>query len=43
MRLGDFEARVEVENVDLEEYDVKVSPDGKEATCWIPSEEGKVR
>lgn len=28
---------------ELKEYSTKVSPDGKKATCWIPSQSGKVR
>ncbi|KAJ7157604.1 hypothetical protein C8R43DRAFT_403314 [Mycena crocata] len=41
MRLGQFSASVSVDGVELAEYAPEYSPDGKEATCWIPSEEGK--
>ena len=42
MRLGGFEASVKVDDVALDEYAVEISKEGKRATCWIPSQEGKV-
>lgn len=42
MLLGGFEASVKVDDVALDEYAVEISEDGKRATCWIPSQEGKV-
>ncbi|KAJ7253420.1 hypothetical protein C8J57DRAFT_1348050 [Mycena rebaudengoi] len=41
MQLGHFSASVSVDGVQLSEYAPEYSADGKEATCWIPSESGK--
>ncbi|KAF8193209.1 hypothetical protein K438DRAFT_2017799 [Mycena galopus ATCC 62051] len=41
MQLGQFSASVFVAGVKLSEYSVQYSPDGKEVTCWVPSEDGK--
>ncbi|KAJ7157603.1 hypothetical protein C8R43DRAFT_997112 [Mycena crocata] len=41
MRVGQFSASVSVGGVELAEYAPEYSADGMEATCWIPSEEGK--
>lgn len=38
-----FEALITVDNASLPEYQVAMSEDGNTVTCWIPSEEGKVR
>ena len=42
-QIGHFQAWIDVENEQLLEYGVEYSADGKQATCWIPSETGKVR
>jgi hypothetical protein len=36
-------ARVMIENNEIEHYDIHVDPAKKEVSCWIASEEGKVR
>ncbi|KAJ6512575.1 hypothetical protein C8R45DRAFT_1087726 [Mycena sanguinolenta] len=41
MHLGDSETLVAVDGVELSEFAVEYSADGKEASCWIPSECGK--
>ncbi|KAJ7483537.1 hypothetical protein FB451DRAFT_107859 [Mycena latifolia] len=41
MHLGQFSAYVSVDDVKLSEYTVETSADGTQATCWIPSENGK--
>ena len=41
-QIGNFQAWIDVENEHLPEYAVEYSADGKQATCWIPSEAGKV-
>ncbi|KAJ7759402.1 hypothetical protein DFH07DRAFT_741148 [Mycena maculata] len=41
MQLGQFSASVSVDGAELSEYAVEYSADGKEATCWIPSENDK--
>ncbi|KAJ7787744.1 hypothetical protein B0H14DRAFT_2399206 [Mycena olivaceomarginata] len=38
MRLGELHAWVSVDGVELSEFAVEYSADGKEASCWIPSE-----
>jgi hypothetical protein len=42
MQLGDFSAHVVVDGKELEEYDVVIDSPTK-ATCYVASEEGKVR
>ncbi|KAJ6512599.1 hypothetical protein C8R45DRAFT_1087748 [Mycena sanguinolenta] len=41
MHLGDARVWVAVDDVELSEFAVEYSADGKEASCWIPSECGK--
>jgi len=41
LQLGNFSACITVDDVELPEYSVTYSTDGKKATCWVPSEEGK--
>ncbi|KAJ7683637.1 hypothetical protein B0H17DRAFT_1073664 [Mycena rosella] len=41
MQLGQFSASVSVDGVKLSEYAVEQSADGKQVTCWIPSENDK--
>ncbi|KAJ6620045.1 hypothetical protein B0H10DRAFT_1912336 [Mycena sp. CBHHK59/15] len=41
MQLGQFSASVSVDGVALAEFATEYSADGKEATCWIPSESDK--
>ncbi|KAJ6512581.1 hypothetical protein C8R45DRAFT_1087730 [Mycena sanguinolenta] len=41
MRVGDLHVWVSVDEVDLSEFAIEYSADGKEASCWIPSECGK--
>ena len=43
MKLGQFSAWISVDGVALTEFAMEYSPDGKEAFCWIPSEQDKVR
>jgi hypothetical protein len=43
MRLGELHAWISVDGVELSEFAVEYSADGKEASCWIPSECDKVR
>ncbi|KAJ7224860.1 hypothetical protein B0H12DRAFT_285157 [Mycena haematopus] len=38
MRLGELHVWVSVDDVELSEFAVEYSADGKEASCWIPSE-----
>ncbi|KAJ7722255.1 hypothetical protein B0H14DRAFT_3006632 [Mycena olivaceomarginata] len=38
MRLGELHAWISVDGVELSEFAVEYSADGKEASCWIPSE-----
>ncbi|KAJ7111887.1 hypothetical protein C8R44DRAFT_798869 [Mycena epipterygia] len=38
MKLGPLCAWITVDGVNLSEFAVEISADGKEATCWIPSE-----
>jgi hypothetical protein len=37
-----YSAWIEVDGKKLPEYDVQYSENGTQATCWIPSEAGKV-
>jgi len=41
LQLGSFSAWISVDNVELEQYGLEISADGKQASCWIPSEAGK--
>lgn len=43
LELGDFSAWIEVDGVELPQHGVEYSQDEKTATCWIASEDGKVR
>jgi hypothetical protein len=40
---GEFGARVMIENKEVQHHAMHVDPTKKEVTCWIASEEGKVR
>ncbi|KAJ7817757.1 hypothetical protein B0H14DRAFT_2841611 [Mycena olivaceomarginata] len=42
MRLDELHAWISVDGVELPEFAVEYSADGKEASCWIPSECDKV-
>ncbi|KAJ7289090.1 hypothetical protein C8J57DRAFT_1706014 [Mycena rebaudengoi] len=42
LTLGKFSAWISTGGIALPEYGVKYSADGKEATCWIPSEENEL-
>lgn len=42
MQLGGFDAVVEVDGIVQNEYLVQAAEGGKGASCWIPSQEGKV-
>jgi len=39
---GTYDVRVKIDNEPLPEFGVEVDEEGKRATCWIPSEAGKV-
>lgn len=41
LQIDSFTAWITVEGVELKEYNIDVSDDGKCTTCWIPSELGK--
>ena len=43
VRFGEHGARVMIENKEIEHYAIHVDPVKKEVSCWIASEEGKVR
>ena len=43
MELSGFRVSIHSDGEELKEYSVEVSPDGKKATCWVPSQSGKVR
>jgi hypothetical protein len=43
MELRGFYVSIHSDGEQLKEYSVKISPDGKKATCWIPSQAEKVR
>jgi hypothetical protein len=43
MRLGELHAWISVDGVELSEFAVEYSADGRVASCWIPSECDKVR
>ena len=43
MELSGFRVSIHSDGEDLKEYSIEVSPDGKKATCWVPSQSGKVR
>jgi hypothetical protein len=43
LQLNNFSAWISVDDVELQQYAIEYSKDGKQATCWIPSEAGKVR
>jgi hypothetical protein len=40
--IANYAAWIEVDGKKLPEYDVQYSDNGTRATCWIPSEAGKV-
>ena len=42
MKLSGFHVSVHSGGERLKEYTIEVSPDGKKATCWMPSQSGKV-
>lgn len=42
LKLGNFTAWISVDGEPLAEFNTEISDDGKQATCWIPSEVGKV-
>ena len=39
--LDGFSVSVHSEDEQLNEYSIEISPDGKKATCWIPSQSGE--
>jgi len=41
MELSGFRVSIHSDGEELKEYSVEVSPDGKKATCWVPSQSGK--
>lgn len=41
MKLLGFHVSIYSDDKRMKEYSVVISPDGKKATCWIPSESGK--
>ena len=43
MELRGLHVVINSDDKELEEYSVEISPDDKKATCWIPSQSGKVR
>jgi hypothetical protein len=43
IRFGKHGARVMIDGEEVEHYAIHVDPAKKEASCWIASEEGKVR
>ena len=43
IKFGEHGARVKIENKNIQHYAVHVDPAKKEVSCWIASEEGKVR
>jgi hypothetical protein len=43
LKLGSFEAWINVDGEPLQVFAASVSEDGLTATGWIPSEKGKVR
>jgi len=42
MELSGFRVWIHSDGEKLKEYSVEVSPDGKKAACWVPSQSGKV-
>jgi hypothetical protein len=42
LQFENFSACVAVDDVELPQYSVEYSSDGKQITAWIPSEAGKV-
>ena len=40
--IANYSAWIEVDGKKLPEYDIQYSDNGTRATCWIPSEAGKV-
>lgn len=43
MDLKGYSAWITVDGIELKQYSVEVSPNGDSASCWVPSEAGKVR
>ena len=43
IKFGGHGARVMIENKKVPHFAVDVNPEKKEVSCWIASEEGKVR
>ena len=43
IRVGEYGARVMIEDKEIPHYAIHVDQAKKEATCWIASEVGKVR
>ena len=43
MKFGGFGARVMIENNEIQHYATHIDSAKKEVSCWIASEEGKVR
>ena len=43
IRFGEFGARVMIDNHEVQHYATHVDPARREVSCWIASEEGKVR
>ena len=42
VQFGDYSVAIVVDGEPLPEFDVNISDDAKTASCWIPSEAGKV-
>jgi hypothetical protein len=43
LRVGNFKAWIIAHGEELEEYEVEVDTINKTATCWVPSDVGRVR
>ena len=43
MELSGLRMSINSDGEELKQYSVEVSPDGKKANCWVPSQSGKVR
>jgi hypothetical protein len=42
LNIGTLSAWITVDDVELPQYGMQYSPDGKQVTCWIASEMDKV-
>ena len=43
IKFGEHSARVMIENKEVPHFDMHVDPEKREVSCWLASEEGKVR